>query len=187
MHGPGMSGWLLMVLCAATGAYCLLRMRSCSGPAREAAGAEALMGFGMAAMAVPATVFTPPRWHWVVYAAVFGAAAVHAVRPRRHAGRHLHHSVGCLAMIYMAAAMATGGGSGGHGGPATGGVPVVTGALLVYFSLYALRSGPRLLIPLTAAGGGALAMQTSPGSSSTLVPACRVSMAIAMLAMLLTL
>lgn len=28
MHGPGSSGWLLVVLCAATGAYCLLRMRS---------------------------------------------------------------------------------------------------------------------------------------------------------------
>ncbi|MFJ8074166.1 DUF5134 domain-containing protein [Streptomyces sp. NPDC096176] len=187
MHGPGMSGWLLMVLCAATGAYCLVRMRRSSGRAREAAGAEALMGFGMAAMSVPATVFTSPRWHWVVYAAVFGAAAVRAVRPRRHAGRHLHHVVGCLAMIYMAVAMATGGTYGGHGGHATGGVPVVTGALLVYFTVYALRSGPQLLIPLATVGGGALVIQTSPGSPSTLVPACRLSMAIAMLAMLLAL
>ena len=28
MHGAGSSGWLLVALCAATGAYCLLRMRS---------------------------------------------------------------------------------------------------------------------------------------------------------------
>ena len=186
MHGPAMSGWLLMVLCATAGAYCLARTRRCSGPVREAAGAEALMGFGMAAMAVPATVFTPPRWYWMVYAAVFGAAAGHAMRPLRRAGRHLHHFVGCLAMIYMAVAMAAGG-PGGHGGHATGGVPVVTGALLVYFSVYALRSGPRLLIARAPAGGGALAIRTCPGSRTTLVPACRVSMAVAMLAMLLTL
>ncbi|MEU0087405.1 DUF5134 domain-containing protein [Streptomyces sp. NPDC006274] len=187
MHGPATSGWLLMVLCAATGAYCLVRMDRCSGQARHAAGGEALMGFGMAAMAVPAAVFTPPPWHWVVYAAVFGAAALRAAWPVRHCGRHAHHVVGCLAMVYMAAAMAPDGGHGAHGG---GGVPLLTGALFLYFAWYALRSGTRL-IPLAASGGGTDTVGAGPAPTATageeLVPACRVSMAIAMLAMLLTL
>lgn len=81
MHGPAMSGWLLVALCGGTGAYCLVRMRSCSGEAREAAGGEALMGSGMAAMAVPAAIYAPPSWGWVVYAVVFGAAALRALWP----------------------------------------------------------------------------------------------------------
>lgn len=182
MHGPAMSGWLLMALCTTTGLYCLVGMRGCPGPAREAAGGEALMSIGMAAMAVPTTVFTPPGRHWVAYAVVFGAAAVRAVWPGR-GGCHLHHLVGCLAMIYMAAAMAVGGAHGAHSG---GGVPVVTGALLVYFAVYVLRSGTRL-VPLAAAGGTAVAAAVPSGSRPELVPACRVSMAIAMLAMLLAL
>ncbi|MER6618061.1 DUF5134 domain-containing protein [Streptomyces xantholiticus] len=187
MHGAALPGWLLMMLCAATGAYCLVRMRSCPGPAGADAGGEALMGFGMAAMAVPAAVFTLPRWHWVAYAAVFGAAAVRAVWPLRHGGRHVHHFVGCLAMVYMAVATATGGGHGEH--TAGGGVPLLTGALLLYFAVYVLRSGTRL-IPIAAAGSGTVGVRASPGPPSArpeLVPACRVSMAIAMLTMLLTL
>lgn len=193
MHGPATSGWLLMVLCAATGAYCLVRMDRCSGQARHAVGGEALMGFGMAAMAVPAAVFTPPPWHWVVYAAVFGAAALRAAWPVRHCGRHAHHVVGCLAMVYMAAAMASDGGhgahAGGHGAHAGGGVPLLTGALFLYFTGYALRSGTRL-IPLAASGGtasGGAGPAPTATAGAELVPACRVSMAIAMLAMLLTL
>ncbi len=65
MHGLASPGWSLVVLCAATGAYCLLRMRSSVEEQRRAAGSEALMGFGMAAMAVPAAVLTPPRWAWL--------------------------------------------------------------------------------------------------------------------------
>ncbi len=77
-----MSDWLLVVLCAATGAYCLVRrvrMRR-GGALREGreAGGEAVMAFGMAAMGVPAAVLPPPAWMWVVYAAVFGAASVRA-------------------------------------------------------------------------------------------------------------
>ncbi|MGW0475386.1 DUF5134 domain-containing protein, partial [Streptomyces coeruleorubidus] len=79
MHGPASSGWLLVALCAVTGAYCLARMRGGAGEERGAAGGEALMGFGMAAMAVPAAVFTPPSWAWPVYVVVFGAAAVPAL------------------------------------------------------------------------------------------------------------
>lgn len=106
MHGPASSGWLLVALCAATGAYCLLRMRSSVEEQRRAAGGEALMGFGMAAMAVPAAVFTPPSWAWPLYTAVFGAAAVRALWAARTSTRHLHHLVGAGAMVYMAVVMA---------------------------------------------------------------------------------
>ncbi|MFD5539903.1 hypothetical protein ACFWIJ_19330, partial [Streptomyces sp. NPDC127079] len=38
MHGPASPGWLLVALCAATGSYCLLRMRSSVEAQRRAAG-----------------------------------------------------------------------------------------------------------------------------------------------------
>lgn len=178
-----MSGWLLVVLCTATGSYCLVRMRGCRGPDRGAAGGEALMGLGMAAMAVPATSFTLPTWHWMVFAVVFGAAAVQAVRPAGGGGRHPHHAVGCLAMVYMAAAMA---GPGVHGAHTSGGVPLLTGVLLLYFTGYVLRSGLRL-VPLAPARDGPAPVTHPAGAGPELVPACRVSMATAMLAMLLAL
>ncbi|WP_309226041.1 DUF5134 domain-containing protein [Streptomyces lunaelactis] len=184
MQGPAMSGWLLVALCGATGAYCLVRMRSCSGEAREAAGGEAAMGFGMAAMAVPATVLAPPAWGWVVYAAVFGAAALHALRPARRSTHHLHHLVGFLAMVYMAVAMAPGGGA--HAAHTAAGVPLLTGALLAYFAAYVLRSGVRL-IPVPSPAGGAATAAVSWGARPELALACRLSMGIAMLAMLLAL
>lgn len=143
MHGPASPGWLLVALCAASGAYCLLRMRSPVEEQRRTAGAEALMGFGMAAMAVPAAAATPPRWAWFAYTAVFGAAALRALWSVRSSPHHLHHLVGACAMVYMAAAMAASPGHHGHGGGS--GIPLVTGALLVYFVGYVLRSGARLL------------------------------------------
>ncbi|MEU9166395.1 DUF5134 domain-containing protein [Streptomyces sp. NPDC048420] len=176
MHGPASPGWLLVALCAATGAYCLLRMRSGVEEQRRAAGGEALMGFGMAAMAVPAAVFTPPSWAWPVYTAVFGGAALRALWTARTSSHHLHHLVGASAMVYMAVAMAV---SPGHHGGA--GVPVVTGVLLLYFTGYVLLSGVRL-IPVTA-GGAAVGW----GDRPELARACRLSMGIAMVAMLLTL
>lgn len=106
MHGPAMSGWLLMALCALTGGYCLLRTRAGTGEERRTARAEALMGFGMAAMAVPAAVVAPPAWAWAVYAALFGVAALRALWFSRRSGHHLHHLVGSSAMVYMAVAMA---------------------------------------------------------------------------------
>ncbi|MET9802028.1 DUF5134 domain-containing protein [Streptomyces sp. NPDC006368] len=201
MHVPAMSGWLLVVLCGVTGAYCLARMRCCRAGQRITAGGEALMGLGMAAMALPAS----PGW-WPVYAAVFGAASLHAVWQARRGARHLHHLVGSLAMVYMAVAMAgavggMGGGAGagtvpgahaGHGGPGwampggvwgavSGGVPLVTGALVAYYCVYVLRTGARL-VPV-AAGAGGVTVRGEPGPAR----ACRVSMGTAMLAMLLTL
>ncbi|MFE9017308.1 DUF5134 domain-containing protein [Streptomyces sp. NPDC007808] len=177
MHGPVPQGWLLVALCAATGAYCVLRMRSQVEEQRRAAGGEALMGFGMAAMAVPAAVFTPPAWAWPVYAAVFGAAALHALWSARAGAHHLHHLVGAVAMVYMAVAMAVSPHGSGHGGS---GIPLVTGALLLYFTGYVLLSGVRL-VPVPAGGGLAW------GDRPELARACRLSMGIAMVAMLLTL
>ncbi|MFD7712292.1 DUF5134 domain-containing protein [Streptomyces sp. NPDC059785] len=185
MHGPASPGWLLVALCAATGAYCLLRMRSALEEQRRTAGGEALMGFGMAAMAVPAAVATPPRWTWLVYATVFGAAALRALWAARTGPCHLHHSMGAAAMAYMGGAMAAAPGHHGHGGSGT---PLVTGALLLYFTGFVLWAGARLL-PVTAVAavpvpqGGTLGW----GDRPEVARACRLSMGIAMVAMLLTL
>ena len=181
MHGPASPGWLLVVLCAATGAYCLLRMRSPVEEQRRAAGGEALMGFGMAAMAVPAAVATPPRWAWLAYAALFAAAAVRALWGTRTGPHHLHHLVGAFAMVYMAGVMAASPGHHGHGGS---GVPLVTGMLLLYFASYVLRSGVRLM-PVAAVAGDTRTVGW--GDRPELSQACRLSMGIAMLAMLVTL
>ncbi|MEU5697500.1 DUF5134 domain-containing protein [Streptomyces aurantiacus] len=179
MHGPGSSGWLLVALCAATGAYCLLRMRSGVEEQRRAAGGEALMGFGMAAMAVPATVLAPPRWAWAAYVAVFGAAALRSLWAAWRSAHHLHHLVGAFAMVYMAAVMA----SGTHSG-----VPVLTGVLLGYFTAYVLWTGTRL-VPVAVGGnaGGGGAPPPGWGDRLELARACRLSMGIGMLAMLLAL
>ncbi|MEV4034752.1 DUF5134 domain-containing protein [Streptomyces umbrinus] len=187
MHGPASPGWLLVALCAATGAYCLLRMRSRVEEQRRTAGGEALMGFGMAAMAVPAAALAPPRWAWVAYAAVFGAAALRALWAARSSAHHLHHLVGAFAMAYMAAVMA----SGAHAG-----VPALTGVLLAYFTAYVLWTGTRLMPvavtgpepgawPGSGSGGGVRA--AGWGDRLELARACRLSMGIGMLAMLLTL
>ncbi|MGW0812961.1 DUF5134 domain-containing protein [Streptomyces viridiviolaceus] len=182
MHGPGSSGWLLVALCAATGAYCLLRMRSSVEEQRHAAGGEALMGFGMAAMAVPAAVFTPPSWSWPAYAVVFGATGLRSLWAARTGGHHLHHLVGAAAMVYMAVVMASAPAHAhGHGGS---GVPPLTGALLLYFTGYVLLTGVRLIPVAAVAGGGPPA---GWGDRPELARACRLSMGIAMLAMLLTL
>lgn len=195
MHGPAVSGWLLMALCALTGAYCLLRTRSGTGEERRTARAEALMGFGMAAMAVPAAVVAPPAWGWAVYAALFGVAALRALWFSRRSGHHLHHLVGSSAMVYMAVVMGPGGAAhGGHGShtmAAAGGAPLLTGLLLAYYAAYVLRSGARL-IPVAAAttGGGTVAGGPPPAGWANrpeLALACRLTMGISMFAMLLTL
>ncbi len=190
MHGPASPGWLLVALCAATGMYCLLRMRSTVEEQRRAAGGEALMGFGMAAMAVPAVVLTPPRWAWLVYAAVFGTAALRALWDARTGPHHLHHLMGAFAMAYMAGAMATA--PGHRHGSGGSGVPPLTTALLLYFTGYVLLSGVRLLsVPVLAVGGvsgsGTESGALGWGDRPELARACRLSMGIAMVAMLLTL
>ncbi|MBL1096704.1 DUF5134 domain-containing protein [Streptomyces coffeae] len=201
MHGPPLAGWLLVVLCAASGAYCLVRMRGePPGAGRRGAGAEALMGWGMAVMAVPSAVLDPRPWGPPAFAVVFGVAAARALLAVRGgagwSGHHLHHAIGALAMVYTALVMAPGT-TGGHdhaGAMAQGrmaaGVPLLTGALLAYFAVYVVRCGLRL-VPLTDSGAdGGAHRGTRPVAWSRrpeLGHACRLSMAIGMFAMLLTL
>ncbi|WP_336322318.1 DUF5134 domain-containing protein [Streptomyces lavendofoliae] len=194
MHGPAMSGWLLVALCVVAGAYCLARTRSVRGAERRAALDEALMGFGMAVMAVPAAAVAPPDWAWVVYAVVFGAASLRALwSALGGTGHHLHHLVGSLAMVYMALTMA-GGGAGAHaahGAHGTaGGVPLVTGLLLAYYTVYVLVTGARLVPagpavgPVSGPAAGPVGGAGSRWAGPEVALACRVSMGLAMLAML---
>lgn len=181
MHGPGSASWLLVALCAASGAYCVLRMRSRVEEQRRTAGGEALMGFGMAMMAVPAAALSPPRGAWLAYATVFTAIALHAAWTTRRSVHHVHHLVGAAAMVYMSAAMLSAPG-GGHGDT---GVPVLTGTLLVYFTAHVLASGARLA-PVGAVvipEAGVVRWADRP----ELALVCRLAMSMAMVAMLLTL
>ncbi len=172
MHGSAMSSsdvasaWLLVVLCAVSGAYCLRQVRRSGG----AAAGEAVMAFGMALMAVP--LGDRDGWQALALGAVFCAAAVHAVWLLRGGVHHAHHLVGSLAMAYMALTAAAGY---GHGG----GPSLVTGLLLLYFAGYVLLGGARLV----AAGGGTHG--TYPVASAELSRACRLAMGMGMLAMLL--
>ncbi|MFI0742872.1 DUF5134 domain-containing protein [Streptomyces sp. NPDC021100] len=201
MHGPPLVGWLLVVVGTAAGVYCLHRARSGAAGERRAARGDAVMGLGMAAMAAPVTVPAGRPWGAVAFAALFAAAGVHAlVAARRGADAHrLHHAVGAFAMVYMALAMAgtPAGGHGGAGGAGHGeghhpaGTPLLTGLLLVYFAVYVVRT-LAAIVPVPAAR--AAPPGTSPGMTAPPLPrvrleltgACRVSMGIGMLAMLLT-
>ncbi|MFL9681685.1 DUF5134 domain-containing protein [Streptomyces sp. KL110A] len=154
MHGPALSGWLLVALCAASGAYCLLRMRACAGEERRAARAEAVMGFGMAAMALPAAVLSPPSWSWAVYAALFGAVAAADLFAARRDGHRLHHAVGSLAMVYMALSMAPAAAGGAPGrtrrtawarAPPRRVAPLAHRRTAPHYTVYVLRTGARLV------------------------------------------
>ncbi|GGX66647.1 DUF5134 domain-containing protein [Streptomyces hiroshimensis] len=197
MHGPPLIGWLLVAVCAATGAYCLVRLRAREGAGgeRRAVGSDALMGLGMAAMAVPPAVLDTRPWGALLFAVVFGAAGVHTllgVARGRADTHHLHHAVSAFAMVYMALAMAgtpLGGRAEHTGAGAThaagahvpAGTPLLTGLLLVYFAVYVVRT-VAVLVPVTVAAG-----QVSWPARPDLTHACRLSMGIGMLAMLLTL
>ncbi|MGW1839650.1 DUF5134 domain-containing protein [Streptomyces sp. NPDC002067] len=185
MHGPSLTSWLLVVVCAVAGGYCLSRARHGTAEQRYRARAQALMGLAMAVMAVPATLVAPPPWLPWGYAAVFTAAAVRAVRLR-----HAHHAVDALAMVYMALAMtpllaadpAVSGTApmtmpGGHGGAsamdhtghgAMGGPPLVTGALLVYYAGSVLLAGSRLIPDAGAERGETVAV---PAGAAPVSPA----------------
>lgn len=85
-------------------------------------------------------------------------------------------------MAYMAVAMAAA--PGGHAGHKGTGAPLVTGLLLLYFAGYVLWSGARLVPVATATAGGPPA--SGWGDRPELARACRLSMGIGMVAMLLT-
>ncbi|MER6303542.1 DUF5134 domain-containing protein [Kitasatospora sp. NPDC001539] len=181
MSGPNLVDWLLALVTAAAGVHCLTRLRNAAPGAdpgrrrhaRESDAAEALMGFGMAAMAV--TGATVPAVVWAglfgLPAAAFLLAALYAPTGRAH---RLHHAIGALAMTYTALAM-TASPVGHHHHAAVLGAPLLTGALLLYFGGYSLWAGARLL------PAGTLVLGTSG-----LPQACRLTMGIGMFAMLLT-
>ncbi|MFE4514678.1 DUF5134 domain-containing protein [Kitasatospora sp. NPDC056783] len=183
LHGPTLVNWLLALLTAGAGATCLIRLRhSPCAPggahpvlARESDAAEALMGLGMAAMAVTGATVPATVWAglFALPSAAFLLAAAHAPSGRVH---RLHHAVGALAMTYMALAMAAASGQEHHHAAALG-LPALTGTLLVYFGGYALWTGSRLL----RTPAGTLALGTAG-----LPQACRLAMGIGMFAMLLT-
>lgn len=188
MHGPPLAGLLLTALCAAVGGLCLLRMRAVAAEERRGAAGDALMGLGMAAMALPAGLpgtwtagtWTAGTWTAGTFAAVFGAAFVRALLPLRTAGHHLHHAIGALAMVYMAVAM----GAADHGGHGAAGLPLVTATLLAYYVPYVLYGGLR---PIAAVAGGTAAGGAGWAARPELTGACRVCMGAGMVAMLLTL
>jgi hypothetical protein len=177
MYGPSLVAWLLVALSAAAATSCLLR---------DGARSEALTGAGMAVMAVPMTVLDPGPWGAAMFAAVFTTAAVHGLV--RRTPHRLHHTVCSGAMVYMAVAMAAAGPAHAeHAAHLSAGTPLLTGLFLLYFAGYVLRTG-LTLVPGTAlaagtAGGGSVRLRHAP----EVAVACRVTMALGMLAMLLAL
>ncbi|MGW1145451.1 DUF5134 domain-containing protein [Streptomyces sp. NPDC002454] len=186
MHTPAPAAWLLLLLGALSGSYCLLRMRLGAPGRRRGAGGEALMGFGTATMAVPPAVLALPRTAWLIGAALFGANALQALwhtRRTRRPAHHLHHAVGATAMVHMSIAMAD-----GHEARAA---PLLTGALLGYFVLYVLAAGARLAPippgPAAPADTGGGTERTGWALGPEAFRTCRIAMGLAMCAMLLTL
>ncbi|WP_328472220.1 DUF5134 domain-containing protein [Streptomyces sp. NBC_00448] len=212
MREPLLVAWLLVALSAAAAVSCLVRAENKD---------EAVMGAGMAVMAVPVSVLDPHRWAAPVFAVVYAMAALRAVLPGRHpSGHRVHHVVCSAAMVYMAVAMARAAPSGAGHTMVMGGAgsSAVTGLFLLYFAVYVLRTGVRLAyapVPVSAPGGlipgaatvavtvaGPAAVPSggaSPGPSPRgpsrgrvqlrhapeVAVACRVSMALGMVVMLL--
>jgi hypothetical protein len=170
-------GWLLVALGCGAGGYCLLGVRGVRRWWRRAAAVEGVMGLGMAAMAFPAA----PALLAPLLVAFFAAVTAWCVPlPGNAAAAHrAHHLVEGAAMVYMALAMA----AGGPGGHAAAGVPWLTGLLMAYFAARALRDGRRLV----PAGPGVAAGVAAGARAPELAAACRVSLSLGMLAMLLTL
>ncbi|WP_406076203.1 DUF5134 domain-containing protein [Streptomyces virginiae] len=182
MHGSttsltaSVSSWLLVLLCAVSGAYCLRRARGSVGAA-----GEAVMGFGMALMAVPLGGHDD-GWRAPVLGMVFGGAALHALWLLRGGPHHAHHLVGSLTMVYMALMAGAGSGHGQEHAQAAG-PPLLTGALLLYYAGYVMLGGTRLI---TEGGPGSPRSAAGRGGPPELIRACRLAMGMGMLAMLLT-
>ncbi|MGZ9929319.1 DUF5134 domain-containing protein [Streptomyces sp. NC-S4] len=182
MHGSAtslassVSSWLLVLLCAVSGAYCLRRARGAGGGA-----GEAVMGFGMALMAVPLGG-RGDEWRAPVLGVVFLGAALHSLWLLRDGPHHAHHLVGSLTMVYMTS-MAWTGPEHGPQHPQAAGPPLLTGALLLYYAGYVVLGGTRLV---TAGDAPSRRPAAGRGGPAVLVRACRLAMGMGMLAMLLT-
>ncbi|MCH0566653.1 MULTISPECIES: DUF5134 domain-containing protein [unclassified Streptomyces] len=206
MGEPPLVGWLLTALGTATGVLCAVRSGARAAAdryARRTARAEAAMGMGMALMAAPGLAPRTGVWGPLALGVLFAGLAVRASLFARGEAHRLHHTVDAAAMTYMAALMAPpigGGGMAGmdgmdgmrHGGHASMGLPLVDLALLAYYTLYVLRVGARL-VPAPAAActtpgpGRGGADDTSPRAwqGPAVGLACRLSLAMGMLAMVL--
>lgn len=194
-------GWLLTALGTATGVLCAVRSRAVRDRyERRIARAEAAMGVGMALMAAPAPASGTGRWGPVVLAVVFVALAVRALLFARGESHRLHHTVDAAVMAYMAVVMAvaadgmtTGAMAGMRHGHAAPGSPLVEPVLLGYYIAYVLWAGTRLVptaavecaaaSPVPVAGPGLAA--PSVWQAPAVGTACRLSLAIGMLAMVL--
>ncbi|MFH9868401.1 DUF5134 domain-containing protein [Streptomyces lydicus] len=244
MHGPPLVGWLLVLLCTGAGVYCLaLAHRAPSGQRAETRG-EALMALGMAAMALPASAVAPPAWWPWLFTAAFGAAGLWAL-VRRHlhhavgagamvymalvmvgpsgAMEHMPHMGGTgpedqvsrLDQAHQVGQLGQAGALGSVAHSAPGGLPLLTGLLLAYYTVYVIGAGVRLVPGAASAvaepalpegpvtnepvtGGpvrhgpvtGGSARRGGPVPAAGAWPAgvlraCRVAMGIGMLAMLL--
>lgn len=198
VHGSTTVGWLLVALCAVTGLACALRARGARGRLRAAAASEALMGFAMAAMALPSAdgPAVPPGWLLPLFCLAAGGELALAGGGRRHlpsAAHHLHHLLGATAMAYLAWRMAGSAPSGAAAGGAL--ADVLTGVPAAYFAAYVLGAGALLLSGRGVAGAagtpyppGPVARPRTPRIRELpdLPGACRVAMGTGMLAMLLT-
>ncbi|MET7641322.1 DUF5134 domain-containing protein [Streptomyces sp. NPDC005438] len=183
-HLPSGTAWLLTGLCAWTGVLCTLdhlRRRAAGHPRRDAdgpgsPGAEACMAWAMALMALPSVGARVHPLVWVAIFAGWGLARLPGVA--RHGWEGLGHLAGALAMVYLGLAMSAPGSGTGHGG----GLPWLTGALLLYYAAEVLLLGLRLA-PVTAGAP----VETSGPRSTGLPVACRICLGLAMIVMLASL
>jgi Domain of unknown function (DUF5134) len=188
--------WVFAAMFAANTLFCVVRLIATGRDASAGIGtagasvdiSRGVMSLGMVAMLVP-WVDPLPRLYWQV---LFGVAAGHiAVRLIRRSvrstplpgpalgGHHeLHLVIGCLAMVYMLAAMpprhATAGSvermdmaGMGSTGPA---LPALTWAFIAYFLVFVVRLGARLAAPGNTAPGNTVPGNTLARSSPGTLP-----------------
>ncbi|SFO86960.1 DUF5134 domain-containing protein [Actinomadura madurae] len=167
MNAPPVIACAVVVLMGSAGLNSLSRLRSRSpAPApcdRDTLSyaSDALMGLGAAVMALPFGLgMAIPAPLWVI---LFGAAALASLarlgaagfRGARRRGRHLHDVVSHLSMVYMGLVMpaaAIPSPSTHHGqthqmhmsaAEHSSGMPLLTGAFLLYFCAYTVWPGGR--------------------------------------------
>ncbi|RMI37900.1 DUF5134 domain-containing protein [Streptomyces triticirhizae] len=187
MGGPELVSWLVVGVCGGVGCYCLGRLRRLPAAGRQGRALEAAMGIAMALMA--AGMAGGPAAPAGVLVAVSAATVLGAALPLGLRARHrAHHAVEGAGMLYMALAMGGASGAhaahGGHPGAGPAGVPVLSGALLVYCALYALRTAPRLVPAAAAPRAGHGDVGPGAGEDEVAV-ACRLALTLGMVAMVL--
>ncbi|HEY2766286.1 MAG TPA: DUF5134 domain-containing protein [Pseudonocardiaceae bacterium] len=190
------------------------------GTDRIADASHGVMSLGMAAMFLPWGNPVPALYWELVFSVIAGYFAVRMARRRmrpatvREPGTDLHHVVGSLAMVYMLAAVPAGHTVTGHtvtgysmagmsmagmdmtgmssAGMASGiALPGLAWVLVVYFLVFAVRLGARLIDPVrtpapAGAGAGPASGPREVVSSPHLLGSCLIFMGIGMSYMLVT-